>query len=188
MEAIKAEPEPEKPNAELRAAQAAVNKLQWIVESAMACLLEQRLRYPLNKIGILETFVPQKKIEVLSGVAGFDTIIISGIEYLKIHGLPSSSQDRLLGKCEPLKFNERGVLNNFTDLSNLSTKAQEERLEDYKSVHQNTVAGFLAHFVGSETFHRKPEVTVKKGVNPCVLQEVMSTAACQLRDFTDNGV
>ena len=136
----------------------------------------------------MEAYVPQKKIEVLSGVAAIGTVIIAGIEYLKIHELPSSSQDPLLGKCKSLKFNEGGVLNNFTDLSNLSTKAQEEKLENYKLVHQNTVAGFLAHFVGSETFHRRPEVTVKQGVNPCVLQEVMSTAACQLRDFTDNGV
>ena len=39
VEAVKAELEPEKPNVELKAAQAAANKLQWIVESAMTCLL-----------------------------------------------------------------------------------------------------------------------------------------------------
>ena len=120
----------------------------------------------------MEAYVPQRKIEVLSGVAAVGTVIISGIEYLEIDGLPSSSQDRLLGRCTALKFNKGGVLNNFTDLSDLSTKAKEEKLENYKLVHQPTVAGFLAHFVGSETFHRRPEVTVKQGVIPCALQEV----------------
>ena len=43
VETIQAELESEKPNAELKVAQAAANKLQWIVESAMVCLLEQRL-------------------------------------------------------------------------------------------------------------------------------------------------
>ena len=62
VEAVKTEPEPEKSNVELKTPlYAAANKLQHIVESAIACLLEQRLRYPLNKIGILEAFVPQKK-------------------------------------------------------------------------------------------------------------------------------
>ena len=131
----------------------------------------------------MEAYVPQKKIEVLSGVAAIGTVIIAGIEYLKIHELPSSSQDPLLGKCKSLKFNEGGVLNNFTDLSNLSTKAQEEKLENYKLVNQATVAGFLAHFVGSETFHRRPEVTVKQGVNPCALQEAMASCGVQIEGF-----
>ena len=92
--------EPSKPNEELKATQAAANKLQGIVEAAVICLVEHRTESPLEKFGITEAYLPQRKIEVLSGTAAIRSIIIVGIEYLKIHGLPCISQDRLLGKCK----------------------------------------------------------------------------------------
>ena len=85
------EPEHSKPNEELKAAQAAADKLQGIVEAAVICLLEHRTEYPLEKFGIIEAYLPQRKIEVLSGAAAIGSIIIVGIEYLKIHGLPCTS-------------------------------------------------------------------------------------------------
>ena len=48
------EPEPSKPSEELKAAQAAADKLQGIVEAAVICLLEHRTEYPLEEFGIIE--------------------------------------------------------------------------------------------------------------------------------------
>ena len=161
--------------------------MQWIIESAMICLLEQRLKYPIKKIGILEAFIPQRKIEVLSGVTTIGKFIISGLEYLKIHRLPSPSQERLLGRCKFLKFNNEGMLSNFTDLTELSIQTQEEKLENYRLAIQRTVADFLAHFAGSETFYQRPEVTVKQGVHPSALQEAMSSCGAQIEGFHAPG-
>ena len=94
----------EKPNEDLKSAQTAANKLQWIVESSMACLIEQRLKYPLNTIGIIEAYVPQKRIKTICGVSTIGSLLISGISYMKIQGLPSPSPERLLGKCKALNL------------------------------------------------------------------------------------
>ena len=51
---------------DLKATQAAVNRMQLIIEAAWSCLLEQRLNYPIVKVGILEAYLPQRKIEVLT--------------------------------------------------------------------------------------------------------------------------
>ena len=171
-EADKPEPEPTKPNAELKAEQTAVNRIQWIIESAMICLLEQRLKYPIEKIGILEAFIPQRKIEVLSGVTTVGTVIILCLEYLKI---------------QFLKFNDKGMLSNFTDLTELSIQTQEKKLENYRLAIQRTVADFLAHFAGSETFYQRPEGTVKQGVHPSALQEAMSSCGAQIEGFHAPG-
>ena len=102
--------EPAKPNEELKAAQDAADKLQGMVEAAVICLLEHRTTYPLEKFGIIEAYCLQRKIEVVGGAATIGTIIIAGIEYLKIHGRPCTSQDSLLGKCMFLGFNQDGAL------------------------------------------------------------------------------
>ena len=73
--------EPEKPNEDLKPAQAAANKLQWIIESSMACLLEQRVKYPLKTIGIMEAYIPQKRIETICVVSTIGFLLISGISY-----------------------------------------------------------------------------------------------------------
>ena len=67
-----------------------------IIESSMSCLLEQRVKYPLKTIGIIEAYFPQKRIETICGVSTIGSLLISGISYLKIHGLPSSSPECLL--------------------------------------------------------------------------------------------
>ena len=50
--------EPVKVNAGLQQAQADLDKVQSIVESALVCLLEPRREYPLSKLGILDAYVP----------------------------------------------------------------------------------------------------------------------------------
>ena len=168
------EPEPSKPNEELKATQTAADKLQGIVEAAVICLLEHRTEYLLEKFGIIKAYWPQRKIKVLSGAAAIGSIIIVGIEYLKIHGLPCTSRDRLLGRCEFLSFNKEGALHGFTDLATLSLPTQEDRLVKYNQEHGKTISGFLNHFAGSGTFHQRPEVTVKHGIRCTALQDAMT--------------
>ena len=79
------------------------------------------------------------------------------------------------------------MLHNFTDLTGLSTQAQEEKLENYRLAIQRMVADFLAHFAGSETFYQRPEVTVKQGVHPSALQEAMSSCSAQIEGFHGSG-
>ena len=52
------EPEPVKVNAGLKQAQADVDKMQSIIESALICLIEPRQGYQLSQFGILEAYVP----------------------------------------------------------------------------------------------------------------------------------
>ena len=40
-------------------------------------------------------------------------------------------------------------------------------------IHQDTVNGFLQHFSHIDTFYRKPELCVQKGITPCSLQQAM---------------
>ena len=120
---------------------------------------------------------------MLSGAAAIGSIIIVGIGYLKIHGLSCTSQDRLLGKCKFLSFNEEGALHGFTDLSTLAPQAQEDRLVKYKQVHGKTVSGFLNHFAGSGTFHQRPEVTLKHGIRCTPLQDAMTNIGIRIDRF-----
>ena len=174
---------PSKPNEELKAAQDAADKLQEMVEAAVICLLEHRTEYPLERFGIIEAYCLQRKIEVLVGTATIGTVIIAGIEYLRIHGLPCTSQDRLLGKCTFLGFNQDGALHGFTDLSKLSISAQEDRLVKYNQVHGKTVTGFINHFAVSGTFHRRPETAVKYGIRCTTLQDAMTNSEIQIEGF-----
>ena len=179
--------EPAKPNEELKVAQNAANKLQETVEAAISCLLEHRLEYSLEDFGIIEPFGMQKKIEVIVGSATIGTIVIAGIEYLKIHGLPCTSPDRLLGKCTFLGFNQDGALHGFTDLSKLTASAQEGRLAKYNQVHGKTVKGFLNHFAGSGTFYRRPDTVVQHGIRCTTLQDAMTNADAPIEGFQGPG-
>ena len=100
------EPETVKTSAELKTAQAAVNRMQYIIKSVLIFLLKPRQGYTISKIGILEAYVPAHRIEVLAGTTTLASIVISGLEYLKLHGIPSLSQDRLLGRCQFLNCNK----------------------------------------------------------------------------------
>ena len=71
-------PEPVKVNAGLQQAQADLDKLQSIVESALVCLLEPRREYPLSKFGILDAYVPAHRIEVLTGATTLASILDFG--------------------------------------------------------------------------------------------------------------
>ena len=130
--------EPEKPNEEVKSAQTAANKLQWFVESTMACLLEQRVMYPLKDIGIIEAYFPQKKVETICSMSTIGSLLISGLTYLKIHGLPSSSPERILGHCKSsnlIKFSP-GALDNFAYMSSLDNSTQEQKFKDYNIMTQ----------------------------------------------------
>ena len=52
------EPEPVKVDAGLQQAQADVDKMQSIIESALICLIEPRQNYQLSQVGILDAYVP----------------------------------------------------------------------------------------------------------------------------------
>ena len=181
--------EPEKQNEEVNPAQAAANKLQWIIESSMACLSEQRVKYPLKDIGIIEAYFPQKMIETICGVSTIGSLLISVLSYLKIHGLPSSSPERLLGNCKSLnliKFNP-GALDNFADMSSLDNSTQEQKFKDYDMIHHDTVEGFLQHFSSMETFQRRPEVIVRSGITPCALQQAIKKCGVKMETGAPDG-
>ena len=161
--------------------------MQSIIEAALSCLLEQRLKYPIVKIGILEAYLPQRKIEVLTGTTTLATILIAGLEYLKYYGLPSTGEECLLGKCSFIKFNSEGILHNFSDLSKLDPKAQAEKLENYQLAIQGPVANFLTHFVRSETFYQRPEVSVKLGIPPTALQTTTMDCGVQIEGYQGAG-
>ena len=111
-------PEPEVANitVDLKAAQAAVNRMKLIIEAALSCLLEQRLKYPIVKIGILEAYLPQRKIEVLTSTTTLATILIAGLGYLKYYGLPSTGEERLLGKCSFIKLDPKAEAREIGEL------------------------------------------------------------------------
>ena len=73
------EPEPVKVDAGLQQAQADVDKMQSIIESALICLIEPRQNYQLSQVGILDAYVPARCIEVLTGATTLASIVISGL-------------------------------------------------------------------------------------------------------------
>ena len=79
------------------------------------------------------------------------------------------------------------MFHNFSDLSKLSPQAQAKKLKNYRPAVQDTVANFLAHFVGSETFYQRPEVTVKMGIPPTALQMTMMDCGVQIEGFHGTG-
>ena len=176
-----------KTSAELKTAQAAVNRMQYIIKSVLIFLLKPRQGYTLSKIGILEAYVPAHKIEVLAGTTTLASIVISGLEYLKLHRVPSLSQNRLLGRCQFLKCNEDGMLHNFTDVSKLNSQIQDEKLENYNLAIRRTVADFLVHFSGSETFHLRPDVVIQLGAPTTALQSAMSKCGHQIEGYSHTG-
>ena len=91
--------EPEKQNEEVKSAQAAANKLQWIIESSMACLSEQRVKYPLKDNRIIEAYFPQKNIETICGVSTIGSMRISSLSSFWV----SSNSDTVSSnhECNP---------------------------------------------------------------------------------------
>ena len=126
-------PEHVKVNAGLYQAQADLDKVQSIVESALVCLLEPRREYPLSKFGILDAYVPAHRIEVLTGATTLASIILSGLEFFKAYGVPNQKEDRLLGKSKFAHWNLDGIAAGFPNLSHLSPEAQNHKLEAYNA-------------------------------------------------------
>ena len=124
---IVVEPEPVKVNAGLQQAQADLDKLQAIVESSLVCLLEPRREYPLSKFGILD--VPAHPIEVLTGTTTLASILLSGLYFLGIYGLPDQKENRLLGKAKHFRWKAEGVAAGFCNISHLDPAEQNSKLE-----------------------------------------------------------
>ena len=164
-----------------------VDKMQYIIESALIYLLEPRLEYWLSQIGILEAYVPAGRIGVLAGATTLASIVISGIEFLRLHRVPTLSHDRLLGRCQFIRSNEEGMIFGFSDLSKLSPQAQNDKLAMYNVGINKVVAHFLAHFAGNETFHLRPEVVIQLGAPTTALQSNMSSMEHQLKGYSNTG-
>ena len=165
------EPEPVKIDAGLAQAQGELDKVQWIVESAMLGLIEPRRDFPIEKFGILDAYVPSQRIEVVSATTMLASIILSGLRFFQIYGLPDQRDHRLLGKTKYAHLNEEGVIAGFTDLSHLSPGAQNRRLDAYNTGIRNVVRGFLLQFSGHMTFYPRPEMVVKQGAPTTILQK-----------------
>ena len=72
-------------------------------------------------------------------------------------------------------------------MSSLNTEAQEKKLTDYKMIHQDTVKGFLQHFSGMDTFHRRPKMCVRRGISPCSLQQAMTNCGVKIEGAAPDG-
>ena len=99
------------------------------------------------------------------------SIILSGLRFFQVYGLPGRKDNRLLGKTKYAHMNEDGVAAGFSDLSCLSPEAQNRRLEAYNTGIRNVVQGFLVQFSGHMTFYRRPEMVVKQGSPTTILQK-----------------
>ena len=71
------------------------NRVQTMVEAALAVLLEHRLKC----IGVLEVFLPQQKIQTINGTAAIASIYMSGMDYFMRFRLPDKNEKHLLGYC-----------------------------------------------------------------------------------------
>ena len=111
--------EPETVNAGLAQAQEELDRAQWIVESSMCCLIEPRREFPLEKYGVLEAYIPAERIDVISATTILTSIILSGLRFFQVYGLPDKRDHRLLGKAKHARLNEDGVITGFTDMAHL---------------------------------------------------------------------
>ena len=104
------EPEPEKVNDGLAQAQEELDRAQWIVESSMCCLIEPRREYPIEQYNILDAYIPSERIDVVSATTTLTSIILSGLRFFQVYGLPDKRNHRLLGKAKHAHINDDGVI------------------------------------------------------------------------------
>ena len=175
------EPEPVKVDAELKTAQAAVDKMQCIIESALICLLEPRQGYRLSQIGILEAF-QHTALRYWLELPPWPQSL-----FLKLYEVPTLSHDRLLGRCQFIRCNKKGMIYWFSDSSKLSSQAQNDKLKVYNLGIKKIVAHFLAHFSGNETFHLRPQVVIKLGAPTTALQASMGSIGHELKGYSGTG-
>ena len=175
------EPEPVKVDAGLQQAQADLDKLQAIVEASLVCLLEHRLEYKLSRFGLLDAFVPAHRIEVLTGAVTLSSILLSGLHFMRVYGLPNQSETRLLGKEDHYTWKSEGVAAGFCDLSHLTPTEQNCKLELYNNMIKPVVKQFLAHFAGHLTFHLRPETVVTQGAPTTVLHRHLKSLGYKIK-------
>ena len=173
------EPEVEKVSELLAEAQKEVDRAQWLVESALTILVEARQEYPMAEVGILEAFMPAKRIEVVTAVTTLTSIFLSGYYFFQKLGLPDKRENRVLSRARTTThsyahFAEKGVLTDFADLSHLTPAEQNQRLRDYEWNIQGPIRAFLTQFMGHQTMHRTPAIMLRMGAPTTILHEFMS--------------
>ena len=169
------EPEPEKVSDKLADAQKEVDRMQWIVETAMLILVEPRRGYPLVEFGLLEAYLPAERIEVVTAVTTLTSIFLSGYWFFQKLGLPDKRENRVLGRAhDHTHFSLKGVLSDFTNLSHLPPAEQNRRLAEYEKDIQRVVRACLAQFVGHQTMHREPAIMLRIGAPSTLLHKFMS--------------
>ena len=173
------EPEVEKVSELLAVAQKEVDRAQWLVESALTILVEARQEYPMAKVGILEAFMPAKRIEVVTAVTTLTSIFLSGYYFFQKLGLPDKRENRVLSRARTTThsyahFADKGVLTDFADLSHLTPAEQNQRLRDYEWNIQGPIRAFLTQFMGHQTMHRTPAIMLRMGAPTTILHEFMS--------------
>ena len=161
--------------------------MQSIIESALICLLEPRQNHQLSKVGILNAYVPARRIEVLTGATTLASIVISGLEFLKTYEVPNQADCRLLGKSKFAQWNQDGLISGFSDLSQLSPAAQNRKLENYNTGIKRVVEHFLLQFCGTNTFYLRPEMIIKLGAPLTILQSSMSAVGHTFQGYTSTG-
>ena len=161
--------------------------MQSIIESALICLIEPRQGYQLSQCGILEAFVPARRIEVLTGATTLTSIVISGLEFFKAYGVPNQAGNRLLERSKYAHWNKDGLTAGFSDLSQLSPAAQNRKLENYNAGIKQVVEHFLLHFCWNNTFYLRPEMVIKLGAPPTILQSSMSAVGHTFNGYTRTG-
>ena len=145
------------------------------------CLLEHRLEYPLSRFGLLEAFVPAHRIEVLTGAVTLSSILLSGLHFMRVYGLPNQSETRLLGKEDHYTWKSEGVAAGFCDISHLTPTEQNCKLELYNNTIKPVVKKFLAHFTGHLTFHLRPETVVAQGAPTTVLHRHLKSLGYKIK-------
>ena len=115
------------------------------------------------------------------------SILLSGLYFLGVYGLPNPKEDRLLGKAKNFKWRPEGVAAGFCDISHLDPAEQNNKLEKYNNTIKPVVLKFLAHFTGHLTFHLRPEVVVTQGTPVTVLHRHLRSLGYKIRHLDTRG-
>ena len=173
------DPEVEQVSELLAVAQKEVDRAQWLVESALTILVEARQGHPMAEVGLLEAFMPAKRIEAVTAATTLTSIFLSGYFFFQKLGLPDKRENRVLSRSRTTShsyahFAEKGVLTDFADLSHLTPAEQNQRLRDYEWNIQGSIRAFLTQFMGHQTMHRTPAIMLRMGAPTTILHEFMS--------------
>ena len=92
-----------------------------------------------------------------------------------------------MGRSKYAHWNKDGMTAGFSDLSKLSPAAQNLKLENYNDGIKQVVEHFLLHFCGNNTFYLRPEMVIKLGAPPTILQSSMSAVRHTFKGYTGTG-